>query len=309
MRSIIFLIVLAGFPILINGQNLSLERDEHGILVREGEQNVLYYRRVTNSLDGRYPRAHYIHPLYGLDGNMLTEDFPEDHLHHRGIFWAWHQVLIHDVQIGDAWECRDIQWDVVNVSHKDIKNGALQLMMETLWTSPAWKDEDGLEAPFLKESTTVSIYPAQDHYRVLLFESSYLALEAGLSLGGSRDDKGYGGFSVRMKLPDDIQFVSDGVQVMPAENPVSAGRWMDISGSLAKNKGEAGMVLMSFPGERGDTENWILRSDDSMQNIPFPGREPLVISEKNPLKLRYGLIVYLGVMSKNEIDTIYKRFK
>ena len=38
------------------------------------------------------PRSDYIHPLYGLDGEMLTRDWSLDHPHHRGIYWAWPEV-------------------------------------------------------------------------------------------------------------------------------------------------------------------------------------------------------------------------
>ncbi len=309
MKGFVFLFFIALCPIPGNGQDMAREEDEHGFLVREGQKKILYYRRATNSLNGRYPRAHYIHPLYGMDGMILTEDFPEDHLHHRGIFWAWHQVLINNTQVGDAWECRDITWNVIKVSHHEIKNGGLQLMMDTMWKSPNWKDGQGREIPFLKESTTISIFPARDRYRVILFESSYLAQVGGLSLGGSSDEKGYGGFSVRMKLPEDIRFSSDGVEVIPATAALSAGLYMDISGSLAANNREAGLVLMSFPDRTKKSEQWILRSVGSMQNVPFPGREPLAISEKAPLKLKYGLIVYKGSLSQNKIDNIYKRCK
>ena len=34
------------------------------------------------------------------DGQVLTEDFPADHLHHRGIFWAWHQVYVGEKAMG-----------------------------------------------------------------------------------------------------------------------------------------------------------------------------------------------------------------
>ena len=44
--------------------------------------------------DGKLARANYVHPLLDLDGEPLTEDFPADHPHHRGVFWAWHQVRI-----------------------------------------------------------------------------------------------------------------------------------------------------------------------------------------------------------------------
>ena len=39
------------------------------------------------------PRSNYIHPLYGVEGEMLTRDWPDGaHPHHRGIFWAWPEV-------------------------------------------------------------------------------------------------------------------------------------------------------------------------------------------------------------------------
>ena len=38
------------------------------------------------------PRSNYIHPVYGLSGEMLTRDWSKDHPHHRGIYWAWPEV-------------------------------------------------------------------------------------------------------------------------------------------------------------------------------------------------------------------------
>lgn len=75
-------------------QTLSIEHTAEGVLVKQGEEKVFFYQREAKSKDGKYPRANYVHPLYGIDGAELTEDFPADHLHHRGIFWAWHQVII-----------------------------------------------------------------------------------------------------------------------------------------------------------------------------------------------------------------------
>ena len=83
-----------------------------GVTVLEGIRPVLTYQRAAKSEDGRWPRANYVHPLYDLDGEVLTEDFPADHGHQRGIFWAWHQVLVDGQPMGDAWACIDFQWDV-----------------------------------------------------------------------------------------------------------------------------------------------------------------------------------------------------
>jgi hypothetical protein len=70
----------------------------------EAGKPVLRYNYQTNDPgevlarvkadDRKYARARsdYIHPLYGLDGQELTKDWPLEHPHHRGIYWAWPEV-------------------------------------------------------------------------------------------------------------------------------------------------------------------------------------------------------------------------
>jgi len=47
-----------------------------GFIVKEAGEKVMSYQRRHKSINGKYLRANYIHPLYGLDGQILTEDFP-----------------------------------------------------------------------------------------------------------------------------------------------------------------------------------------------------------------------------------------
>ncbi|MHA1232848.1 MAG: DUF6807 family protein, partial [Candidatus Helarchaeota archaeon] len=86
-----------------------------GFLVLEKGHPVLFYRTVPKSLKGKFERTHYIHPLYSLDGEILTEDFPEDHPHHRSIFWAWHQIWIGSERIGDGWSLKNFIQEVDNI--------------------------------------------------------------------------------------------------------------------------------------------------------------------------------------------------
>ena len=74
---------------------MRITKDPQGYWFTEGDTKVLFYQAERKALpDGQAARSNYFHPLYDLDGNVLTEDFPKDHIHHRGIFWAWHQVRI-----------------------------------------------------------------------------------------------------------------------------------------------------------------------------------------------------------------------
>src|SRR4026207_2539905 len=79
-----------------------ITKDPQGYWFSEGDTRVLFYQAERKALpDGQAARSNYFHPLYDLDGNVLTEDFPKDHIHHRGIFWAWHQVRINGKPVQD----------------------------------------------------------------------------------------------------------------------------------------------------------------------------------------------------------------
>ncbi len=89
-------------------------KDPQGYWFTEGDTKVLFYQAERKALpDGQAARSNYFHPLYDLDGNVLTEDFPKDHVHHRGIFWAWHQVRINGTTVQDQWINRDSFWTVL----------------------------------------------------------------------------------------------------------------------------------------------------------------------------------------------------
>jgi hypothetical protein len=62
----------------------------------------MFYQQQYKAQQGKYFRCHYIHSLYGLDGEVLTEDFTADHPHHRGIFWGRHQLWFGDKKVGDG---------------------------------------------------------------------------------------------------------------------------------------------------------------------------------------------------------------
>ncbi|MDH4197748.1 MAG: PmoA family protein, partial [Candidatus Aminicenantes bacterium] len=62
------------------------------VMVLDGQAPVLMYRfgdQLPAGADPKYMRSCYIHPLFGPDGRVLTDDFPADHLHHHGVFWTW----------------------------------------------------------------------------------------------------------------------------------------------------------------------------------------------------------------------------
>jgi hypothetical protein len=282
-------------------QGLTATVSDQGVFVSQGDRPVLFYQQVTKSMDGRMPRAGYVHPLYGLEGQTLTEDFPADHRHHRGVFWAWHQVWVGDQMLGDPWLCEGFQWDVESVKVKP-RDNSIELNATVHWRSSQHVDEAGNPIAIVKEQTTIAVHPSHMSYRLVDFDISLLAQVGDVRIGGSDDDKGYGGFSPRIKLSSDQRFTAAAGELKPIRTAMDVGPWVDVSDR------HWGLAMISHAQNPGSPQPWILRRRRSMQNAVYPGRDPVSLSTETPTRLRYRLVVHDGKIAAEMIDSLYKSF-
>lgn len=310
MYRIPILSLLLAFALSASAQEIAVTIHSEAVYITESTDSILVYQVADRSMGGAYTRSNYIHPLYGLDGEVMTEDFPDDHPHHRGIFWAWHQLYIGDKRIGDGWELRDISWEVRSVREVPGPAGSRTIQAEVFWKSPLWLGEGGEEKAFLREQTSITVHPASADYRPIDFEIFLLALEPDMRIGGSEDEKGYGGFSARIRLADSMEFTGPEGRVAPQNVPVTAGGWMDISGPIGRGGALAGLSIIAHPDNPGYPNPWILRASQSMQNavFPFPGAEPVALPVGEPLKLRYRLLVHSGSAALPDLPRLFKEF-
>ena len=128
-------------------------------------------------------------------------------------------------------------------------------------------------------------------------------------LAGSQDAKGYGGFSARIKRPDDLTFrATDGYRQAQGL-AVSPAPWMDFTATFEPNNGKSGIAILCHPSLPNFPQPWILRHPaKSMQNPVFPGREPVPISMTEPLTLRYRLIIHRGDSAAIDFDQLQKDY-
>ncbi len=296
------LFVLFIFLITTGNAQINMAVKEGGFLFMEGNDSIFFYQKVPKSKDGAYSRCHYIHPLYATDGTRLTEDFPADHLHHRGIFWAWHQIIIDGKQISDGWELKDFQQKVTNFEFRSLK-GKGYISTTVDWKSPAWKSGD--EA-YLREDTRITIHPRSGNFRRIDFEIKLKAFVDRLFIGGSDDVKGYSGFSIRTILPQNVQFSGINGLVEPKNEAVEAGNFIKIGGAFLRGGKPGGVVMWSDLQNPAPGTSWILRKKASMQNAAFPGRKPVAIPFDQPLVLKYSLIVFQDEITGKQIKKVLK---
>ncbi|MGB2712834.1 MAG: DUF6807 family protein [Vicinamibacterales bacterium] len=284
-----------------------ITKDPQGYWFTEGDTKVLFYQAQRRALpDGQAARSNYFHPLYDLDGHVLTEDFPKDHIHHRGIFWAWHQVRVNGTTVQDQWVNRDSFWTVRDAEiSSDARSATLALRVT--WESPLLPDAQGQRRPFVEERSITRVYQAEGAIRKIDFHQRLTALVDGVEIGGSDDAKGYGGFSYRIVMPPDIRFTGAQGVVTPIENAVSPSPWMDVSATYGAS-GKSGLAVLTHPSTTGFPQPWILRARGSMQNAVYPGRQPSAIPRDRPVILRYRIVLHRGDVAPADIERLQAEY-
>lgn len=237
---------------------------------------------VTTSIYA-VPRSDYIHPLYGLQGEMLTRDWPYDgEPHHRGIWWAWPEVE-YGSQRGDIYALQRVF--ARPTGHVELISGPVfaQIVAENLWM---WEDKK----PIVHEHAVIRIYRATSTTRIIDLTIKLDALEDSITIA-TRGTSHYGGLNLRMQTPEsqDISYFTDEANSKPLR------AWSDFNGIFKGAESTSGLMVLQhkdnpdYPGAWVEYPNlaWI------QPTFPAPGtRYPL--STEKPLILRYRLIVHSG---------------
>lgn len=259
---------------------------DDAVTVTEAGKTVLVYRTKSPDPAAEPGRLNYVHPLYAPDGTVLTEDRPADHLHQRGAFWSWHQVLVNGKSIGDGWFMKGLTFHVREKRFKgDAQGGG------TLTVNADWIVTSGPELDYVaRETTRVRVYALKDGARRIDFDTLITSRVDALGLGGSDDAKGYGGFSIRLVRPDRLTFASGGKTITPTDTALEAGSSMGFAWP-AEPGSPAWTIGLSCKANGQPIKRWILRKSLSMQNCVFPGRAPFTLKKDETLRLRQTLII------------------
>ena len=318
-RSLHVALILALLPSALPADGpYQWRRAPEGLEFSQGGQPVLFYQLKEKSLtvDGRakWPRSNYIHPLYDLDGRVMTEDFPADHKHHRGIFWAWHQLKHKGKPLADPWICEGIRWklhdDAIKVSqHQE------HTTLDLRWTWQVNPDAESGEPVWkgvVREQTTLVLHRGTRDRRRLDFVIRLRGMTDDISIGGSENVKGYGGFSTRIKLKPPMEFYGRDGRVEPQVGSVKAGPWLDMVRSASASEdavSKTHLAIICHPSAPEFPPKWILRSSRSMQNVAWPGRHAVKLPTDRDIVLRYRLLLHRKALRAEELDEEFEDYK
>jgi hypothetical protein len=241
----------------------------------------------------RLRRSCYLHPVYGPDGTLMTDDFNHDHPHHRGIFWAWEVVTV-DGKTDDVWTVKGFKQKFVRWIARETDGAVARLAVENGWY-------DG-ERKFAKEEVEIVTHPLANQERVMDFTLKFEAVDKPVVIVGTPDGKkGYGGFAFRTAPRDGgaaKTIIRTDKGISEKDGVLARHPWAEIAGSFQGH--EAGVRIEDNPSNPGyPTNGWLMRHSFALLNVSYPGLEnPLTLQPGKPLVLKYRVILFAGETAK-----------
>ncbi len=161
--------------------------------LRSGTTPILRYNygvQLPPGVPEDRARCCYIYPLWTPGGVSPLDDFPKDHYHHRGLFWAWPDVRVAGTQY-DGWMIKGLK--TLNKSwHSELQKAGHVAVLDV---DNEWLAD---EKTIATAQERYVIHAREGQSRTIEAVLTLTATEARIALRGSHEQgKSYGGLSVR----------------------------------------------------------------------------------------------------------------
>jgi hypothetical protein len=265
----------------------------------EGDRPVLVYNHGTIT-NAAAPKAQghsgYIHPLYGLDGEVMTGDFPADHVYHRGLYWAWPHIRI-DGKEYDLWSLRGIRIGFERWLKQEANADIAVLEVENAWIVG--------EKKVMREQVRLRIHRATTNSRSIDLELAWTPTDQPITLWGA-PGKSYGGLTLRFgKRSKTIITVPTGRA--PEDLLMAKLPWGDLSGDLSQNQVSGAAIFVS-PEHPDFPPEWMTR-DYGVLAVGWPGVKEQTIEPGRTITCRYRVWVHGDNPEAAEIQKAYDAFR
>jgi len=280
-----------------------VDANDRTLQITEQDKPVLAYNYGTITgenvpeNDRRRLRACYVHPVWGLDGEVLTDDFPKDHYHHHGAFWAWPHVTV-DGKEYDLWTNAGIEQRFVRWLHREVGPVAAVIGVENGWFVG--------DRQVATERVWMRAHRTSERQRSLDLEI-YLVPLVPLSLQGA-GGKSYGGLTVRFA----VRRQADVTITVPAgkttedlyETPLE---WADLTAQIDGAAERSGGAVFVHPQHPDYPPTWLTRHYGPLC-VGWPGVHARTYEPGQPHRLPYRLWIHAGAPDVDQLKSQYEAF-
>lgn len=285
------------------GAEFAYEDDGTTLWITEGGERVLGYNHGTIEPENadaefreRYRRSSYIHPLFGLDGDVLTEDFPDDHPHHRGVFWSWPGVHYGDQPV-DVWHVEGVRQLFEEWVEREVREESVVVHVRNGWQLT------GEEEPFVREEVRFTVHPADEIGRAIDFELTFTNVsEEEVTLGGE-----YGGFNVRPDSSRPDEQLAGAPGLLEDSNNADTP-WADYASRIEAEGPYSGTAIFQHPDNPDyPHEGWTLRHYGFLGQA-WPQEDPYLLEPGEDVTLKYRLYIHRGDAEEGEVAERFQAY-
>jgi hypothetical protein len=250
----------------------------------------------------RYWRASYIHPLYGLDGTIITDDFPKDHYHHRGVWWSWPECRFGDRKM-DTWTVVGVRQLFEHWTNRIVTADTAQFAFDNAWVF------DDSPTAVIGESVDMVVHAAKDNARAVDFRLRFTNVSDKDVVFEGAKNKGYGGLNFRPIAENEPLTIvaKDGVLAedsLRIDTPWAAMFWTD-----RNTQKRAGIAIFQHPDNPDyPHDGWILRHY-GLIGAAWPHEREFLLKPGDHFELQYRLVVFLGEPVLDQITAKYKAYQ
>lgn len=253
-----------------------------------------------------FKRGGYIHPVYTPEGRAITDDFPVDHPHHHGIWWAWTKTE-YDGRQPDFWNMGDgtgrIDFESLDATWSGAIHGGLTAT--TRFTDVT----GGRSEVVLTDRWDVRAYAAAGGANVTVFD-----IVSTQNLAGAKPlvlpEYRYGGLGVRGHIQwngkgDKTVFLTSEGKTRADGNGTPA-RWTHMGGLLDGRP--AGIAILDHPSNFRSPQPTRLNPDNPFFNYSPSVAGDWKIEPGKPYVSRYRFLTYEGQPDRALIDRLWNDY-
>src|SRR5688572_10254788 len=242
-------------------------------------------------------RSTYVHPIYGLDGEVLTDDFPKDHLGHRGLFWGWPHVNI-GTNHYDLWDLPGIEQRFERWLARNAGAAGATLGIQNGWYVGGRK--------VVQEQVWLRASPASKDERVLDVELTLVPIGESLTLRGA-EGKSYGGFTFRF-APRTNTVITTPLGQGDKDLMITRLPWADFSARFEGRAERSGAAIFVAPDHPDFSPEWMTRHY-GLLCVGWPGVKPKTFQPGETIRCRYRVWVHRGAANVDRISRAYRAYE
>ena len=303
------------------------ENDKKQLFLTEGSLPILTYQYDViehehvpkNNL--RRLAGCYVHPLHGINGEILTDNAPADHYHHHGVFWAWTHVGVHEpdgkVTEFSLWESNTaLKQHFVRWIGKTITEQSATFEVENGWFIGDPKDGKKI----MNERVKVIVHRVKESdgvkTRSVDFEFQWQPTDKPITLRGA-EGKSYGGFTVRFKpfVPEgkgeaersEINRITVPTGIADTDLPEMPLAWADYTSIFDGQKEPSGAAIFVPKTHPDFPPTWLTRYYGPLC-VGWPGMKERTFPPGEKINLRYRIWIHEGAVTVPQIEKAYGEY-